>query len=95
MDCVYLISEGLDFKVDVAKDISVPFFQRGFGFYFFWERQKARVPTNCLDQADLTTTKLEGSLVHIDSKRNGLGVFWSSPMVQRKIGAWSEAIIGW
>ena len=95
MDSVYLSSESLDFKVDVAEDISVPFFQGGFGFFYFLGKAKAKVPMNCLDQADLTTAKLEGSRVHIDSKRNGLGAFRASPMVQRKIGAWSEAIMGW
>lgn len=94
MDCVYLISEGLDLKVDVAKDISIPFFQRGFGFFYFLGKAIG-VPMNYLDQADLTMTKLERSRVHIDSKQKGLGVFRSSPMVQRKIGAWLEAIIGW
>ena len=48
-----------------------------------------------LDQADLTIEKLEGSGVHIDSNWKSLGVFWTSPMVQRKIGAYSEAIMGW
>ena len=94
LDCVYLISEGLDLKVDVAKDISIPFFQRGFGFFYFLGKAIG-VPMNYLDQADLTMTKLERSRVHIDSKQKGLGVFRSSPMVQRKIEAWLEAIIGW
>ena len=41
LDCVYLISEGLDFKVDVAKDVSIPFFQRGFGFFYFLGKAKS------------------------------------------------------
>ena len=71
------------------------FFKEDLDSFIFWERQKARVPMNYLDQANLTTTKLEGSRVHIDSKRKGLGVFHSFPVLQRKIRAWLEAIMGW
>ena len=71
------------------------FFKEDLDSFIFWERQKAGVPMNSLDQANLTTIKLEGSWVHIDSKWEDLGVFQSSPMVQRRIRAWSEAIMGW
>ena len=40
MDYVYLSSESLDFKVDVVEDISVPFFQGGFGFFYFLGKAK-------------------------------------------------------
>ena len=41
MDCVYLFGEGLDFKIDVAKDISFPFFKRGFGFFYVLGKVKS------------------------------------------------------
>ena len=60
MDCVYLFGEVLDFKMDVAKDISFPFFKRGFGFFYVLGKEKSWSANELFGSGGFDNSKTKG-----------------------------------